>query len=291
MPLAGVVPPGPAYVLLDRVGDAARLLNPSAGKAVEANLLRVIGVPNERWRRAVRDVFRAGARNYYDTFRVPHLSQAEIRTLVAIRGWEHLDAALSSGRGAILVSAHLSSLALTTQVFAAHGYAVHVPVEPVEPPELLRLLTRLRAGRGMHLVPLGPRLGTELAAALRRNEVVGLIVDRDVAGSGVAVPFFGAPARLPSGPALLALRSGAPILPAVAVRRPNNRFAGVIESAIPIARTGRTAADVERITATVAARLEYYIGKYPEQWTVFQPVWDDGSTFHDQRSRMRNVDR
>ena len=274
LPLAGVVPPALAYAILDRVGDAVRLLNRPARRAVGANLLRVIGAPDEQWQRAVRGVFRAGARNYYDTLRVPHLTPSEVTAMVPVRGWEHLDAALAGGRGAILVGAHLSSLALTTQVFAAHGYTVHVAVEPIEPPELLRLLTRLRAGRGMHLVPLGPRLGTQLAAALRRNEAVGLIVDRDVSGSGVLVPFFGAPARLPSGPALLALRTGAPILPAVAVRRRDDHFAGLIEAPIPAERTGDTRADVERITGAIAARLEYYIGRHPEQWTVFQSVWD-----------------
>ena len=127
----------------------------------------------------------------------------------------------------------------------------------------------LGAGRGV------AHYTAELLAALRRNEVVGLIVDRNLTESAVTVPFFGAPARLPGGPALLAIRSGAPILAGIAVRRPDGRFEGVIEPPIDVARSGNARRDVEAITGAIAARLEYYIRRHPEQWTVFQPVWGD----------------
>jgi KDO2-lipid IV(A) lauroyltransferase len=273
LPLVAVVPPRLAYPVLDRIGDLVRLLNRPARRAVEANLLRAIGQPGRRWRLAVRGAFRHGARNYYDTLRIPRLTAGEIAELVPVRGWEHLVAALGAGKGAILVGAHLSSIALAAQTIAARGYTIHIVVEPVRPPELLRLLIDLRTGVGLHLVPLGPRLGVELLAALRRNEVVGLIVDRDVAGTGIRVPFFGELTRLPSGPALLALRSGAAILPAIVVRR-GTRLAGTIEPPIPIVRGDGAREDVRAITGAVTARLEYYIGRHPEQWTVFQPVWD-----------------
>jgi lauroyl/myristoyl acyltransferase len=248
-------------------------VNRPARRAVEANLLRVIGRRGRRWHLAVRGAFRHGARNYYDTLRIPSLTAGEIAALVPVRGWEHLDAALAAGTGAILVGAHLSSIALAAQTIAARGHTIHIVVEPVRPPELLQLLIDLRSGVGLHLVPLGPRLGVELLAALRRNEVVGLIVDRDVAGTGICVPFFGEPTRLPSGPAMLALRSGAAILPVVVVRRAA-RIEGLIEPPIPIVRGAGAREDVRAITRAVTARLEYYIGRHPEQWTVFQPVWD-----------------
>jgi lauroyl/myristoyl acyltransferase len=269
--------------VLDAIGDLAFRLNRDARRAVEENLLQVLGRPDRRWRWAVRAAFRHGARNYYDTFRIPTLTAADIRRLVPVDGREHLDRALAGGRGAILVGAHLSSLAIGGQAVAARGYRVNAVVEPVDPPELLRFLSRLRAGVGVRAVPLGPRLTSQLLAALRRNEVVGLIVDRDVASSGIPVPFFGRPARLPPGPALLSLRGGAPILPAIIVRRPDGSFAGLVEEPVCVPRVGTLRADVSAITRAVTARLEYYIGKYPEQWTVFQPVWEGRSASKVQR--------
>ncbi len=274
LPLARRAPPPLAYPVLDRLGDLLWLANRPTRRTVEANLQHVIGGRGPRWRRAVREAFRHGARNYYDTFRIGQLTAAEIAELVPTTGWEHLDQALTAGRGAILAGAHLSSVGLGGQSVAAQGHLVHVPVEPIEPPELLRLLTRARSGLGVRLVPLGPGLTGELLAALRRNEIIALMVDRDISGSGVLVPFFGAPARLPAGPATLALRSGAPVLPAFTIRRPDGRFEGVVEPPIPVVRSGKLRADVERTTRMIAARLEYYIGGHPEQWTMFQPVWE-----------------
>src|SRR5207247_292428 len=101
---------------------------------------------------------------------------------------------------------------------AARGYAVTSVVERIEPPELNDLLLRLRNAGGIRLIPLGADLMKEFLAALRRNEVVALVMDRDIAGTGVTVEFFGAETSLPSGAALLALRTGAPIISALAVR-------------------------------------------------------------------------
>ena len=275
------IPARLGYPACDRLGDLLWLANRPARRAVAANLRRVIGSPGRRHRHAVRDAFRQGIRAYYDTLRLPALSCAELIDLVPLQGREHLDAALAAGRGAILVGAHLSGTPLGGPGVAVRGYPVHVVVEPVDPPALLDLFVRVRSVYGVRAVPLGPRLVPDLLAALRRNEVVALIVDRDVplpggGGSSVAiVPFFGAPARMPVGPALLAMRSGAPVLPALAVRRADDRVVGIIEPPISLAPRGDRRADVAAMTEAVAARLEYYIGRHPEQWAVFQPVWGE----------------
>lgn len=272
--VAPLVPRSVAYRLSDRVGDLSWRLNRTARRAVHANLGRVLG------RRAssdqVRAVFRHGARNYYDTFLIPTLGRRAILDLVRVAGWEHLDAALAAGRGAIMVGVHLSSVALAGQVIAARGYTLTSVVERVEPPELHELLVRLRAGGGVRIAPLGADLMQRLLAALRSNELVGLVMDRDVAGTGVTVEFFGAPTELPGGAALLGLRTGAAILPAVAVRSGDNRFEGWIGPPVEAERGADVRESVARTTRRIAERLERHIGAHPEQWTVFQPVWPAG---------------
>src|SRR5690606_17487239 len=88
-----------------------------------------------------------------------------------------------------------------------------VVVERLDPPELFEWFTGLRRALGMNVVGLGPGVGTEVLAALRRNEVVCLLCDRDLQRTGVPVEFFGETTTLPAGPATLGLRTGAPILP------------------------------------------------------------------------------
>ena len=271
--LARLLPPRLAAPLCWVAGTVWWAVAPGARRAVRANLGHVCGPDHPRLGALVRQVFRHAAANYYDTFRIPRLRRADLEHLVVARGWEHLDAALAGGRGAIIVGAHLSSLALAAQVIAARGYPVTGVAEPVQPERLFRLLARHRAGFGLRVLPIGPGLARTLLETLERNEIVGLISDRVVGRSGVCVRFFDAEARLPDGPALLALRSGAPLLPAVATRRPDGRFDGVIEPPIPIERTGDLRADRARITRQIAERLEYHIRRHPEQWTVLQPVW------------------
>jgi KDO2-lipid IV(A) lauroyltransferase len=271
--LAGVVPPSVAYPTLDRLADLVRLAAGDARAAVEENLSQVLGGRGVRHARAVRGVFRHVLRNYYDTFRLPAITDDEIRDRVVIRGRDHLRDALAGGRGAILVTAHVSSVAFAAQALALAERGGTVVVEPVRPPELLDLMLRARSSHGLGYQALGPGVFTVLTATLRRNELAFIVADRDVGESGVPVPFFGRQARLPAGPALLALRTGARIVPAFVSRRPDGRLAGEIGPALALPSGGRTRADVLGITRLVTARLEYHIRRYPEQWTVLQRVW------------------
>jgi lauroyl/myristoyl acyltransferase len=273
--LAPLLPRRAAYRFADLVGDIAWLLNRPGRHAVRQNLSHVLG-RQPPWR-LVRQVFRHGTRNYYDTFLIPNLSSAEILELVRVQNWSDLDRALQAGHGAIMVGVHLSSVALAGQVIAARGHDVTTVVERVEPPDLFELLVRLRSGGGLRVLPLGSDLMRQLIAVLRRNGVVALVMDRDIAGTGVEVDFFGAPASLPSGAALLSLRTGAPILSAVAVRASDDRFDGQIDSPIVVERGSSVAESVKRTTRLIASRFERHIRAHPEQWTVFQPLWSGRS--------------
>jgi KDO2-lipid IV(A) lauroyltransferase len=269
--LAPLLPRAVAYPLCDRLGDLFWLFNRPARRAVRDNLRHVLGHNPPEY--LVRQVFRHGTRNYYDTFIIPTLGSQALLDLVPVEGWQHLDRALAAGSGAIMVAVHLSSVALAGQVVAARGHAVTSAVERVEPPELMELLIRLRSGGGVRVLPLGRDLIKELLVVLRRNEIVGLIMDRDIAGTGVRVAFFDAETSLPGGAALLALRTGAPIIPAVAVRRADDRFEGRIGPPVEVERGADLRESIRLTTRRIAQRFEQDISAQPDQWTVYQPVW------------------
>ena len=105
--------------------------------------------------------------------------------------------------------------------------------------------------------------------------MLGLVTDRDITGKGPLVPFFGTPTRFPEGPAALSVRTGAPLLIAVAVRIAGGRFEARFEPLPPVERTGDARRDVLALTRAVAERLEYYVANHPEQWTVFQRRWPE----------------
>jgi lauroyl/myristoyl acyltransferase len=272
--LAPAVPPAVGRRLADLAGWLGYALGRTPRAAVRANLARVLGHPPPE--RLVRAVFRHGAHNYYDLLRLPRLAPATLRATVEVRGWENLVAARAPGRGVLLVTAHLGSVGLVGQMVHLGGCAANVVVEPLHPPALLHLMQELRGAHGIQPLPAGPDLLPAIRAALGRNEVVGLLSDRDVTGNGIEVSFFGAPARLPPGVAVLGLRTGAAVLPAFTARLTDNRYLGWFEPPLELVRTGNARADVQANTQRIARAIEAAVRRYPEQWTVFQPIWPQG---------------
>ena len=126
----------------------------------------------------------------------------------------------------------------------------------------------------MTVVPTGPKAGPAVLAALRANQIVCLLCDRDIERHGVAVDFFGEQTTLPAGPATLALRTGAPILPVGCYFTPRtNGHHALVRPPLPLTRLGGLREDVARITQLLAYELEFLIRRSPEQWHLFQPNW------------------
>ena len=270
--LTGIIPREPFSDPICRIAGALWYLSaPVARDAVADNLRHIL--KRTPTRPEVMRVFHNGALNYWDTFSLPHLSPQRVQELVDLHGHEHIDHARQAGRGVICATAHLGSVAFVGTILPVLGYPLVGLIEPMEPPEVFEFFARQRQSQGARLLPIGPAALRELLQALRRNEVLGLVTDRDITGTGPIIPFFGAPTRFADGPAALSVRTGAPILVAVAVRKPNGRFDGWIEPLPPVAMSGHAKEDVVRVTQAVAGRLEYYVANHPEQWTVFQRRW------------------
>lgn len=222
---------------------------------------------------AARDVFHSYARYWLESFRLPDLTSAELDARFRAEGLEHLDAALAEGRGVIMALPHLGGWDFGGAWFGAHGYKATVVVEPLEPPELFDWFARFRERYGVTVVPLGPQAGTAILRVLRDGGIVGLVCDRDIGGSGVEVEFFGERTTLPSGPATLALRTGAALLPTAVYFEGREGHCGVIRPPIACERSGSFRDDVVRVTQDLAAQLEAFIRQAPEQWHLLQPNW------------------
>jgi KDO2-lipid IV(A) lauroyltransferase len=247
------------------------VLAPAARAAVRDNLRHVLD--REPGVAEIVSVFQNGVLNYWDTFAIPHLSQRDVIDLVDAHGTEHIDAARAKGRGVILAGAHLGSVALAAQILPALGYPMVGLLEPIEPPEVYEFFASQRQAFGARLLPAGAPAVRELLQALKRNELLGLVTDRDVTGSGPTVQFFDAPTQFPDGAAALSVRTGAPVIIAISARKAKGRFDASFEPLPPVALTGDARADVLAVTRAIAKRLQYHIVSHPDQWTVFQKRW------------------
>lgn len=226
-------------------------------------------------RRLTQAVFDSYARYYIESFRLPGLTNRQVAAAFSVEGYdEHLVPALERGQGAILALPHLGGWEWAGRWAADRGHRLAVVVEPLQPVELFEWFADLRRKFGMKVIPLGPDAGSECLRALRNNEVLCLLSDRDLTGTGVEVEFFGETTTLPAGPATLALRCGSALLPTAVYF--SNRTSGhhaVIRPPIDCARQGGLRDDVGRITRLLATELEGLIRRSPEQWHLLQPNW------------------
>jgi KDO2-lipid IV(A) lauroyltransferase len=224
---------------------------------------------------AVQQAFDSYAKYYMESFRLPTLSARTVDRHFTRDGYEHITDGLAAGNGVILALPHLGGWEWAGRWMTDQGHPMTVVVEPLQPPELFEWFTKLRQDLGMNVVPLGPRAGTEVLRALRANEVVCLLCDRDLDRTGVEVEFFGERTTLPPGPATLSLRTGAALLPvAVYFTERLNGHHGLIRPPISLQRSDDgLRADVARITQYLAHELEFLIRRAPEQWHMFQPNW------------------
>jgi lauroyl/myristoyl acyltransferase len=232
--------------------------------------------------REVQRSFDAYARYWMELFRLPSMTPEEIDARMSYEGLGHLDEAVAAGKGAILVAPHLGNYDFGGVWLAQRGVVITAVAEAVEPPELFAWFRQAREERGVHIEPLGPDAGRPLLRALRAGEVLGLVCDRDIGGGGVAVEFFGERTLLPAGPATLALRTGAPILPSTIYFSGRRGHHGVVRPPIPVERTGSLRTDVVTVTQEIARQLETMIRRAPSQWHLFQPNWpsDPGYARH-----------
>src|SRR5436309_8924432 len=192
------------------------------------------------------------------------MDPADVDAGFSIEGLDHIRAAREAGTGAVLALPHVGGWEVGGAWFVRQGFPMAVVVEPVDPPELFAWFAGLRESFGFKVIPLGKSAGTQVLRALRANEVVALLSDRDIGGGGVDVEFFGERTTLPAGPATLALRAGAPLLPGA------NYFVGdahhcVIRPPLDTTRQGTVKEDIARIIQALAHDFEVLIRRAPEQ--------------------------
>lgn len=268
--------PRPAgYALAIVVSRLALVTARKARRRLEENLGQVEpGLSTERLRTLVRLNFRFHAKAYADLMRLPRVPVREMQPLLTLDGVDNLEASLARGKGVLVVAAHLGSWEIVAAIWASSFAPVWLFAEEVEPRALFEWYRRTRARLGIRVVPLGRRGLHQVVDALRRGEVVITAIDRDLTGTGVLVPFFGRPARIPAGPAAMALRLGTPLLPVCVYRQEDDRYRGVGLAPIVAEPTGDRAADVARVTRQCIAQLEECIRAHPEQWHMPHVVWD-----------------
>jgi KDO2-lipid IV(A) lauroyltransferase len=269
------LPPGVRYPLAALTGRCAFFLMPRRRRVAFDNFGQVLGLPwNDRVvRRTARHAFGNYFKMFADFILMDSLTPEQIRRMVRPEGREHLDRALAGGKGAIVVTAHISNWDILAAASAVYGYPISAVTDELPLGPLSGVVVASRGRIGMKMIPLGAGSLRHIMKALARNELVALASDLYRGDHGVRVTFFNRPALFPAGPAAIALKTGVPIIPAWGRRLRNNLYVAEIEGPIEVSRTGDTTHDIQVTTERIVRFFERIIRREPDQWLVFLPVW------------------
>jgi KDO2-lipid IV(A) lauroyltransferase len=224
--------------------------------------------------RLVRLAYRHAARYYLEVARTPGLRPADLDLRIKIETPEGVAAAFTPGRPSIFVGLHFGAIELPALFLAVRVGGAVAPMETLADPDLQAWFVRTRGAVGVRIVGLG-EARRELSAALRAGTSVGLVGDRDLTGGGTLTELFGSPARLPLGPALLGIDSGAPLFVAAVRRTTPGHYVGGVER-VDVPPEGSLRERATSTTERLARAFERVVERAPEQWwAVFFPIWPD----------------
>jgi len=226
-----------------------------------------------RWgRRIVKGCWRHFGRITVDSMALYRIPEQRLRNLVEYEGLEHIRGAYAQGKGVLLFSGHFGHWELTAMMQGYLGLPLYLVARPLDNPELERLLARLRERSGNRIVHKRNAV-REMLRAVREKKGVAIVIDQDARSDGLFVPFFGQPASTTPTLGLLALRTGAVMIPTFSVPLGKGRYRVVYEPAVEIPSSGDRDRDVLEVTARCTAIIEKWVRRYPEQWLWMHRRW------------------
>lgn len=223
--------------------------------------------------RLARAVFENLGWTAVDVARSDRLLREAGADAVRFDGVEKVEEARRRGKGVLFISAHFGPWELLPLSYAVRFGPAHVVARPLDNPWLDDLLTALRERGGNRVIRKRDAVQAILQV-LRRGEMVGILIDQHIGEKeGVVVPFFGRPASTAFAPALIAMRSGAAVIPVAIVRERPGRYRVRIAAEVPLRRSGDLRADLVENTARFTAAIEAFIREHPDHWFWVHRRW------------------
>ncbi|MFI5199345.1 MAG: lysophospholipid acyltransferase family protein [Candidatus Limnocylindrales bacterium] len=269
--ILGRLPARPAWTVIGWFTRASYLLWPAKRRYSNLNFGHVLGKSPDSpaVRRLALQAYGTYARYLVELMRLPRLSKAQAAALVDAVGLDELEGVWRAANGMILVACHVGNNEVVAAGVAERGWPIAVVADDSTFPELFEILRRQRESWGVRVIPW--RNLREVYGVLRRHELLALLVDWGYREDGIPVRLFGAWTNLPAGPAALAAKTGASILPITIRRQANDHFLVVLDE--PFTVPSSSPADIQQASQRIALALERTIGAAPEQWYSFKPMW------------------
>lgn len=269
------MPEKTAYRLAYFVADRLTKRNGKSVLRLRNNLARTqSGITSLQLDMLVYDAMRSYMRYWCDTFRFPDWSKERILSTVSVENEHLLMDAIAAKSGVIVSLPHAGNWDHAGAYFCAKGVELVTVAEHLKPEKLFQKFLSYRQSMGMEVLPLDGRVLATLSQRLRQGALVALVADRDLSKSGIQVEFFGGSARMPAGPALLALKTDAPLITAFVTYTDSGIHIDFRQILIPVGNDQEQ--KVNEITQMCARNFENGIAKNPADWHMLQRIWTDG---------------
>ena len=244
-------------------------------RCLAENLEIVVGTNNKKLiEKHIKNVFRNFAKYLIDFLRFSVMDEDYIANSVNIIGREHLDNALKKGKGALILTAHIGNWELGGAVVGRLGYPLHAIALEHKDKRINDFFLGQRSVCNMNVIPINARLRSCFKVLLE-NKFLAIVGDRDFSNTGRYINFFGRKTMLPKGPAVFALKTGAPIIPTSVIRKEDDTFDFTFSEPIEAKPTGDKEKDIENTMKSYIPAMEKFIKAFPDQWYAFRRIWSN----------------
>jgi phosphatidylinositol dimannoside acyltransferase len=272
-----MVPESVSIPIAKGIFRAGYHLWPAKRRIIHANASHVLGLPvdDPAVARLARGIYASYSRFALDLMRLPHAPVDEPLRLLVPDGEDHArflalwERCKVENRGVLVVSGHIGSIDIFAGAYAQLGMPTYGLADDTAYPELFELLNRQRGRWGVTIIPW--RRLRDIFRIMRTPSLLGMVVDWGYRPDDIPVRLFGAWTTLPAGPATLAARTRAFILPVAAMRQPDGTYRAIAREPIEVP-DGKPATQLAA-TQQIADALEVMIRPAPDQWFTFKPMW------------------
>lgn len=220
-----------------------------------------------------KQVFIMVGKNAGDTFRSINVkSLAQLEEFLVTTGIENYERANAKNKGVIFLTCHMGAFDMQITNMALRGLKPNIIGTSLKDPRLNELLVNYRSAYGAIAIPRGKET-FRLIKVLKQGGAIAILIDQDTTVKGVFVDFFGMKAFTPVGAAVLALKTGAAVVPTIIYLGKDGKQHMELFPEIPISCTGNEDQDVMTNTQTFTEFIESQIRKHPEQWVWMHERW------------------
>ena len=273
--LIAVLPEKSAYKLADYVSDRIYKKNGKGIKRLRGNYGRVMP---EYSSQKLEELTKLGMRSYlrywFDTFRLSKWSKNRIISTTQVIRENLLRDPIQSKQGCIVALPHAGNWDHAAAYFCSTGITLTAVVEKLKPEAIFKKFLAYRQSIGIEAISHKEKTIPILTQRLQAGKLIALVADRDMSRNGIEVNFFGKTSKMPSGPAVLAIKTGAPLITAY-VRYTSGGIEIIFDETLKPTNSGSEEEQIKIITQSMADNFAKRIKENPVDWHMLQRIWID----------------